>query len=134
MDRDAFNNLNKHFQQDLSVANEQIKAEVEQEFLKYEGNYTGTPKMQAEARATVNQRKEAEFQKRITAKQQQLEHAHFQEFGNRASALEQVTAYEQEHKAQSTDDRAKKEAAYEQRLQEHFNQQDKERQQSDRGR
>lgn len=134
MDRDGFDNLDKHFQQDLSVAKEQIKAEVEQEFLKYEGNYTGTAEMQAKARATVNRQKEAALRERITAKQQQLEQAHFQEFGDRASALEQVTAYEQEQETPPTDDRAKKEAAYEQRLQEYFAKQANERNQDDKGR
>lgn len=147
LDREGFNIIDRQYKEELAEAQRDIRKKWEQEYRKK--RYIGTPEMQAAARATMKDEMEQHIDKDVTACEQQISHVHFREFGGRQHVLQyleqseqptqqlQQEAPQQQTAQESTvtqQTREEKEAAYEQRLQEHFNQQGQEKDKSDKGR
>lgn len=118
MDREGFNIIDKQYQEELATAKRKAQEKWEQEYSKKE--YVGTPEMQTQARAAMQTEMQQHIDEEVAGYEQQIGQFHYGD-GGRDAVLKEL-------------ERAEKEAAYEQRLNEHFNQQQTERDSADRGR
>lgn len=92
MDRDSFNNLDREYQNDLNAAKQKINEKWQSH---YAGKkYTGTPEMQAKAKANDNEQMKQRINAEIGGMQQRINNAHYGD-KNRDDVLKELERQEE---------------------------------------